>query len=110
MYLDYLILREKLYTIDTRTLLANYREGSHAIGYMFYNDDSKMLRRLSFDESYQLYLDIKSVLDTREHIPNKMESKLRRQLAAKKNKGGRRSHKKKGNGKIRKGHIRGFNR
>ncbi len=86
---------EDIKKMHTRQLLSEYRQ------YRFltlshndhlYGTEDEYYKELA--ELEEIRFNIKKELDTREHVPNKIETKKIRQLAAKKNKGGRRSHKK----------------
>lgn len=85
---------EQIKNLSTDRLLNIYR--NERFIYWFYNpyDDID-----DWEEEYEKHLkyvnELKAELDTREHVPRKGGAKTKRQLLAKKYKGGRRSHKKK---------------
>ena len=74
-YLSYSL--EQLKSMPTRQLLAHYRS-------LYSAGDDWYWEQVDWDEKHEYQALVKSVLDTREHIPNKLESKLKRKARKKK--------------------------
>lgn len=88
------ITSEDIKKLSTKRLLEVYR--NERFLYSFYSPYESYDSYEEEEEAQEKFVEeLKKELDTREHVPNKIEAKKVRQLAAKKNKGGRRSHKKK---------------
>ena len=84
--IDY-ITEDNIKKIHTKRLLQIYRQLAINPEYGGYDWECN-----EFLDTDRIKM-VKKELDTREHVPNKIEAKKLRQEAAKKHKGGRRSHK-----------------
>lgn len=76
-YLNYSL--EQLKSMPTRQLLAHYKS-------LYSAGDNWIWEQKDWDEKHEYQALVKSVLDTREHIPNKLESKAIRKARKKKGK------------------------
>lgn len=74
-YLSYTL--EQLKQMHTRQLLTHYQSLRSA-------GDEYIWEQKDWDEKHEYQALVKSVLDTREHIPNKLESKALRKARKKK--------------------------
>lgn len=73
-YLSYSL--EQLKSMPTRQLLAHYRS-------LYCAGDNWYWEQVDWNEKHAYQALVKSVLDTREHIPNKQEGKTLRRLRQK---------------------------